>query len=64
MIVILQYYVFDYVEFVVIDFEVVKSFFMIVFGWSFQDYGFGYVGILLLCGDGSEVGGFFFVDEL
>ena len=59
----LQHHALDYVELVVTDLEVAKRFFTTAFGWSFQDYGPGYAGILSPRGDGSEVGGLLLADE-
>lgn len=53
----------DYIELVVTDLEVAKTFFTDAFGWRFKDYGPGYAGILSPQGDGSEVGGLLLADE-
>ncbi|NJI59245.1 VOC family protein [Microbacterium oxydans] len=53
----------DYVELVVTDLEASKRFFAEAFGWSFNDYGPGYAGIVSPRGDGSEVGGLLLADE-
>ncbi len=45
----------DYIEFTVSDMAATKAFYGSVFGWTFNDYGPGYVGIR--DGDG-ELGGF------
>ena len=44
----------DYVEFTVEDVAEAKTFYTAAFGWSFNDYGPDYVGIV---GRGGEVGG-------
>lgn len=51
-----QYYGIDYIEFSVCDMDVVKVFYIVVFGWQFNDYGLGYVGIQKE--GGGEMGGF------
>ncbi|WP_029259230.1 MULTISPECIES: VOC family protein [unclassified Microbacterium] len=53
----------DYVELVVTDMEASKSFFGDAFGWSFNDYGPGYAGIVSPRGDGNEAGGLMLADE-
>lgn len=53
----------DYVELVVTDLEASRRFFAEAFGWSFNDYGPGYAGIVSPRGDGSEVGGLILADE-
>lgn len=53
----------DYVELVVTDLEASRRFFAEAFGWSFNDYGPGYAGIVSPRGDGSEVGGLMLADE-
>ncbi|WP_031207654.1 MULTISPECIES: VOC family protein [Microbacterium] len=53
----------DYVELVVTDLEASKSFFGDAFGWSFNDYGPGYAGIVSPRGDGNEAGGLMLADE-
>ncbi len=57
-----QHHALDYVELVVTDLDVAKRFFTTAFGWSFQDYGPGYAGILSPRGAGSEVGGLLLAD--
>lgn len=52
----------DYVELVVTDLDISKRFFTDAFGWSFNDYGPGYAGIVSPSGDGSEVGGLLLAD--
>lgn len=53
----------DYVELVVTDLASSKRFFADAFGWSFNDYGPGYAGILSPRGDGNEAGGLMLADE-
>ncbi|CAN7321079.1 VOC family protein [Microbacterium maritypicum] len=53
----------DYVELVVTDLEASKSFFGDAFGWSFNDYGPGYAGIVSPRVDGNEAGGLMLADE-
>jgi predicted enzyme related to lactoylglutathione lyase len=53
----------DYVELVVIDLSAAKTFFSAAFGWTFNDYGPGYAGIVSPKGDGSEVGGLLLAEE-
>ncbi|MFJ6427892.1 VOC family protein [Microbacterium maritypicum] len=53
----------DYIELVVTDMEASKSFFGDAFGWSFNDYGLGYAGIVSPRGDGNEAGGLMLADE-
>ena len=53
----------DYVELVVTDLEASKRFFAEAFGWTFNDYGPGYAGIVSPRGDGGEVGGLMLADE-
>ncbi|WP_315067856.1 VOC family protein [uncultured Microbacterium sp.] len=53
----------DYIELVVTDVEASKSFFGDAFGWSFNDYGPGYAGIVSPRGDGNEAGGLMLADE-
>ena len=53
----------DYVELVVTDLDAAKRFFTDAFGWTFNDYGPGYAGIVSPRGDGSEVGGLLLADE-
>jgi predicted enzyme related to lactoylglutathione lyase len=45
----------DYIEFTVTDLATAKAFYASAFGWTFNDYGPGYAGIV---GDGREAGGF------
>jgi predicted enzyme related to lactoylglutathione lyase len=44
----------DYIEFTVTDLAAAKTFYARAFGWTFNDYGPGYAGIV---GDGREAGG-------
>jgi len=53
----------DYIELVVTDLEASKSFFGDAFGWSFNDYGPGYAGIVSPRGDGNEAGGLMLADD-
>lgn len=53
----------DYVELVVTDLASSKRFFADAFGWSFNDYGPGYAGIVSPRGDGNEAGGLMLADE-
>ncbi|MGW9156104.1 MULTISPECIES: VOC family protein [unclassified Microbacterium] len=53
----------DYVELVVTDLEASRRFFAEAFGWTFNDYGPGYAGIVSPRDDGSEVGGLMLADE-
>ncbi|WP_029265376.1 MULTISPECIES: VOC family protein [unclassified Microbacterium] len=53
----------DYIELVVTDMEASKRFFGDAFGWSFNDYGPGYAGIVSPRGDGNEAGGLMLADE-
>ena len=53
----------DYVELVVTDLSAAKTFFSAAFGWTFNDYGPGYAGIVSPKGDGSEVGGLLLAEE-
>ena len=53
----------DYVELVVTDLEASSRFFAEAFGWTFNDYGPGYAGIVSPRGDGSEVGGLMLAEE-
>jgi predicted enzyme related to lactoylglutathione lyase len=52
----------DYVELQVTDLTATKAFYAAAFGWSFTDYGPGYVGIKRA--DGGEWGGFAKTDEV
>lgn len=45
----------DYIEFTVTDLAAAKAFYGAAFGWTFTDYGPGYVGIHR---EGGEAGGF------
>ena len=49
-------HVIDYVELAVDDVEEAKAFYAAALGWSFNDYGDAYVGIVAPDGEG-EVGG-------
>ncbi len=51
----------DYVEFQVTDLPAAKRFYGAAFGWSFNDYGPGYAGIV---GPEREVGGLAVADEV
>lgn len=51
----------DYIEFTARDLSVAKRFYSEAFGWRFNDYGPGYVGIQ---GIDREVGGIAQSDEL
>ncbi|MEM9069192.1 MAG: VOC family protein [Myxococcota bacterium] len=51
----------DYLEFSVTDLDRAKAFYGAAFGWSFTDYGPGYVGIQ---GGKREQGGFAKVDSV
>ncbi|PRA83416.1 VOC family protein [Microbacterium sp. MYb66] len=53
----------DYVELVVTDLSAAKTFYSAAFGWTFNDYGPGYAGIVSPKGDGSEVGGLLLAEE-
>ncbi len=51
----------DYIEFQVYDLAASKAFYADVFGWTFNDYGPSYAGIV----DGEgEIGGFSETDEV
>ena len=49
----------DYIEFKANDLEAVKAFYSVIFGWTFTDYGPGYVAF----SDGGLEGGFEKTDE-
>jgi predicted enzyme related to lactoylglutathione lyase len=53
----------DYIELSVTDIDAAKHFYSKAFGWTFNDYGPGYAGILAPGKDG-EVGGLRLVDEV
>ncbi|MFJ6531380.1 VOC family protein [Microbacterium sp. NPDC091662] len=53
----------DYIELVVTDLVASKRFFGDAFGWSFNDYGPDYAGIVSPRGDGNEAGGLMVADE-
>ena len=53
----------DYIEFSVVDMEKAKTFYSRAFGWSFTDYGPGYVGIQRVQEEG-EAGGLSLVAEV
>ena len=52
----------DYIEFSVRDMVAAKTFYGAAFGWTFNDYGPGYCGIVK--GGGGESGGFAVADEV
>lgn len=56
-----NHHMIDYIEFTMTDLEKAKTFYSLAFGWKFNDYGPGYVGIQ---GEEREVGGFSLGDKV
>ncbi len=52
----------DYIEFSVVDMAVAQRFYTAAFGWTFNDYGPGYAGIV--GPQGGELGGFAVADTV